>query len=154
MACWAYLHGRGVELDKTKARYYYELAAMGGDSTRHNLGIREEIAGNMDRALKHLAMRWTCSKSKICTQMGMQQKKNTPKHCNYTKHTWVRLRVAEEMKLPLHERIVVTTDIMISSRVQYISNTSTLHLYHYPTALYCVHHLITSPCIVFFIFIL
>ena len=43
----AYEFGKGVEVDKEKAKQYYELAAMGGDVTaRYNLG-------NMERSLKH-----------------------------------------------------------------------------------------------------
>ena len=50
----AYDCGRGVRVDKKKAMHYYELAAMGGEvMARHNLGIMEEEAGNMDRALNH-----------------------------------------------------------------------------------------------------
>jgi len=50
----AYDNGNGVEVDKKKAIYYYELAAMGGSvNARHNLGWLEENAGNADRALKH-----------------------------------------------------------------------------------------------------
>ena len=50
----AYDKGRGVEVDKKKANYYYDLAAIMGDiSARYNLGIFEENAGNTDRALKH-----------------------------------------------------------------------------------------------------
>ena len=50
----AYLHGNGVQRDKKKAKYYWELAAMGGDGmARHNLGLYEKKHGNMDRALKH-----------------------------------------------------------------------------------------------------
>ena len=46
--------GKGVEVDKKKARHYWGLAAMRGDKTaRYNLGASEENAGNMDRALKH-----------------------------------------------------------------------------------------------------
>ena len=45
----------GVESDIKKCIYYYELAAMGGHATaRFNLGILEESAGNIDRAVKHL----------------------------------------------------------------------------------------------------
>jgi len=52
---YAYNLGRGLEVDKKKANHYYELAAMAGDAAaRHNLGVNEEIAGNIDRALKHL----------------------------------------------------------------------------------------------------
>ena len=51
---YAYDFGRGVEMDKKKAIYYYELAAMGGNEVaRKNLGCIEEDAGNADRALKH-----------------------------------------------------------------------------------------------------
>ena len=41
-------------MDMKKATHYYELAAMRGHvKARHNLGIVEENAGNMDRAMKH-----------------------------------------------------------------------------------------------------
>ena len=50
----AYDNGRGVERDMKKAKYYYELAAMGGNlSSRYNLGVVERDAGNMNRAVKH-----------------------------------------------------------------------------------------------------
>jgi len=50
----AYGIGEGVEVDKKKSKYYYELAAMKGcTSARYNLGNIEKNAGNMDRALKH-----------------------------------------------------------------------------------------------------
>ena len=51
---YAYDNGEGVEIDEEKANHYYELAAMGGDAdARYNLGNREVVAGNMDRAIKH-----------------------------------------------------------------------------------------------------
>ena len=50
----AYRDGRGVEMDTKKAKYYCELAAMGGDvEARHNLGAFEWNAGNYHRAVKH-----------------------------------------------------------------------------------------------------
>jgi hypothetical protein len=50
----AYHNGVGVERDEKKAKHYCELAAMGGDAfSRHNLGVNEENAGNIDRAVKH-----------------------------------------------------------------------------------------------------
>jgi len=50
----AYENGEGVKVNKKKANYYYELAAIRGNvSARYNLGIEEENEGNMDRALKH-----------------------------------------------------------------------------------------------------
>ena len=51
---YAYYRGDGVEVDKKKSVYYYEQAAIGGDTTaRSNLGNKEARAGNMERALKH-----------------------------------------------------------------------------------------------------
>jgi len=50
----AYDKGEGVEVDEEMATHYYELAAMGGDmQARYNLGLEEEEAGNVERALKH-----------------------------------------------------------------------------------------------------
>ena len=51
----AYYNGQGVEKDTTKAKHYYELAAMGGQDadSRYYVGIEEVRAGNMDRAVKH-----------------------------------------------------------------------------------------------------
>ena len=47
--------GNGVEADKKKAKYYYELAAMMGNVTaRHNLGVFEGKAGNYQRTFKHM----------------------------------------------------------------------------------------------------
>ena len=51
---YAYNNGEGVEVDIKKAIHYFELAAMGGDATaRYNLGVKEENAGNTERALRH-----------------------------------------------------------------------------------------------------
>ena len=50
----AYYNGRGVEGDENKSKYYWELAAMGGEpEARHNLGSLENNAGNITRAVKH-----------------------------------------------------------------------------------------------------
>ena len=47
-------NGRGVAIDKKKAKHYYELAAICGDiHSRHNLGCIEYNSGNYDRSLKH-----------------------------------------------------------------------------------------------------
>ena len=66
----AYDLGNGAGRDEKKANHYYELAAMGGDiDARHNLGVHEGQAGNMDRALKHFMTAagcgHTCSLEKI-----------------------------------------------------------------------------------------
>ena len=50
----SYYNGRGVEVDKKKAKYYFELGAMNGDVVaRYNLGCMEGQAGNHHRAFKH-----------------------------------------------------------------------------------------------------
>ena len=57
----AYNFGRGVEVDAKKAINYYELAAMCGVvEARHNLGLLEKQAGNVDRALKHYTIAVEC----------------------------------------------------------------------------------------------
>jgi len=51
----SYDNGNGVEVDKKKAKYYYELAAMCGHiKARHNLGCSEGAAGNEQRAYRHM----------------------------------------------------------------------------------------------------
>ena len=51
---YAYENGEGVARDMKKAKYYYELAAMGGHViARHNVGVLEAQAGNTNRAVKH-----------------------------------------------------------------------------------------------------
>ena len=43
-----------MEIDKKKAKHYWELAAMGGDvHARNNLGALEGRAGNWELAIKH-----------------------------------------------------------------------------------------------------
>ena len=50
-----YYYGRGVDVDKKKAKYLFELAAMGGDvDARYSIGMIEGQAGNEQRAMKHL----------------------------------------------------------------------------------------------------
>ena len=53
----SYHAGRGVEIDKKKAKHYWELAAMNGSvQARNNLGAVEYEAGNHQRAFKHLIL--------------------------------------------------------------------------------------------------
>ena len=53
----AYANGRGVEIDKKKAKHYYELAAMSGSVyARYNLGCLEAQADNTHRATKHFML--------------------------------------------------------------------------------------------------
>jgi len=61
---YAYQCGEGMEVDKEKAIYYYEQAAMGGCViARYNLGIEENDAGNIDRAIKHYMIAVRCGDS-------------------------------------------------------------------------------------------
>ena len=63
---FAYDIGKGLEVDKKKSTHYYELSAIKGNvDARHNLGITEEGAGNIDRAVKHhmIAVRGGYAKS-------------------------------------------------------------------------------------------
>ena len=54
---FSYYNGRGVEVDKKKAKHYFELAAMNGVlHARHNLGGMEGTAGNYQRAMKHFLL--------------------------------------------------------------------------------------------------
>ena len=54
---YSYEHGEGAEVDKKKAKHFYELAAMNGTvAARHNLGYMEVDAGNYHRAYKHFIL--------------------------------------------------------------------------------------------------
>ena len=54
---YAYCNGDGVERDKTKALYHYQVAAIGGNfRPRYNLGSVEYGEGRMERALKHFVI--------------------------------------------------------------------------------------------------
>lgn len=51
----AYDSGMGVEVEATKAHYYWELAAMNGNiGARHNLGLRLVKVGDIDQGMKHM----------------------------------------------------------------------------------------------------
>ena len=65
LGCAAAYHNLGIaydleeegEVDKKKAKHYYELAAIGGDiHARHNLGCTEYEVGNHHRAFNHFIM--------------------------------------------------------------------------------------------------
>eukprot|EP00956_Cyclotella_meneghiniana_P016618 scaffold26333_cov56-Cyclotella_meneghiniana.AAC.1 len=56
-----YKQGRGVENDETKSKYYYELAAIGGNvRARHHLGWLEAVANNVERAIRHYMIAAEC----------------------------------------------------------------------------------------------
>ena len=52
-----YQNAMGVERDDKKAKHYYELAAMMGNTYgRYNLGCCDKQSGNFDRAFKHFVI--------------------------------------------------------------------------------------------------
>jgi len=69
----AYHDGRGVAIDKKKAKHYWELATtMGGHiKARHSLGFMEFDDGNVNRAMKH----W-----KISARAGLKDSLDLVKH--------------------------------------------------------------------------
>ena len=57
----AYVIGDCIEKDEQKAKYYWELGAIGGhEIARYNLGIIEGRKGNTSRALKHYMIAAEC----------------------------------------------------------------------------------------------
>ena len=61
----AYYYGRGVERDMKNTKHYWELAAIGGGvMARYNLGIYEEMVGDMSRSLNHYMIAAECGYDK------------------------------------------------------------------------------------------
>ena len=57
----SFANGRGVDYDKERAKYYWELASMGGHvSARRKLALLEKEAGNDVRYYKHLLIGAIC----------------------------------------------------------------------------------------------
>ena len=70
----AYDNGYGVEAEKEKAVYHYELAAVRGDvNARHILGFEEESKGNFDRAIKHYMIAVSDGDSNSLSLKGMKR---------------------------------------------------------------------------------
>ena len=67
----SYHNGDGVDIDKKKAKHYYELAAMDGSVyARYNLGVIEGQTGNYHKAMKHYM---------LCARAGDDDSLNTVK---------------------------------------------------------------------------
>jgi len=67
----SYHIGQGVEIDKKKAKHYWELAAMKEDvSARNNLGLLEGKAGNHHRAMKHFILEQNQATSFLWIQLS------------------------------------------------------------------------------------
>jgi len=105
---YAHDYGEGVEVDKEKAKHYFELAAMLGHAgARNNQGNIELNAGNVDRALKHymIAVRSGYAKSlkqiqNLYTNRHATKEVYTTALQLYQKYLWVRLRVPRGTRLP------------------------------------------------------
>ena len=94
-----YDNGFGAEVDKEKAKHYYELAAMGGDVlARHRLGLEEEEKGNMDRAIRHYMI---AARSGDSDSLNMIKKLYTNGHAtkeDYTKALQLYQEYLSEIK--------------------------------------------------------
>ena len=65
----SHLDGEGVEIDKKKAKQYYELSAVKGcASARYNLGYVESETGNQQRAKKHYLL---AARAGLCKALDM-----------------------------------------------------------------------------------
>ena len=95
----AYYEGRGVETDKRKANYYFQLAAMGGNAiARYNLGLLELTAGNIDRALKHHMIAVRDGYTKSLEQIKLMYSNGDATKGDYTKALQLYQTYLEEIK--------------------------------------------------------
>ena len=102
---FAYLSGRGVEVNETKARHYYELAAIGGSvGARHNLGIWEENTGNYDRALKHHMIAIRAGEADSLKEVKELYKKGHATKEDYTKALQLYQSYLQEIKSPQRDK--------------------------------------------------
>ena len=78
--------GQGVKVDKKKAKHYYELSAIGGDTqARYNLGCMEMMEGNIDIALKHLMIAVRGGHTKSLEMIKLLYSKGQATKDDYTK---------------------------------------------------------------------
>jgi len=104
----AYDTGHGVEVDKKKARHYYELAAMGGDvKARWYLGAMEY---RVDRALKHylIAVRDGDVDSLKCIKR-LYSDGHVPKY-DYTKALRLHQEYLDEIKSTRRDEAAAAND--------------------------------------------
>ena len=107
----SYLNGDGVERDKKKAFHYWELAAMRGVSdARHNLGVLEKRAGNIDRAVKHCMI--AAGSGNICSLEGIKQiyKNGNAMKDDYAKALRVYQATLIEIKSPQRDEAAAFDD--------------------------------------------
>ena len=128
-----YENGRGVDLDKKKAKHYYELAAMSGVvEARNNLGAFEMRAGNRNRALKHwntaveggnknslenikrLYMKGDATKEDYATALGKYQEYvDEIRSVQGMKQLHLMIRVSTINNRPIHHLLPITIDSLV-----------------------------------------
>ena len=102
---YAYETGRGVEVDKKKALYYYELSAMGGNTVaRCNLGMYEKREGNVERALKHHMIAAGSGRAKSLTKIKELYKYGHATKDDYTKALRCHQEYLGEIKSPQRDK--------------------------------------------------
>ena len=105
---FSYCKGNGVERDAKKAEHYFELGAISGDSTaRHNLGIKEEYLGNIDRALKHYMIAVRCGDNQSLEMVKEFYANGNATKEDYTKALQSYQRYLGEIKSPQRDEAAV-----------------------------------------------
>ena len=107
----AYVSGVGVEIDKKKAQYYFELAAMGGEAyARFNLGVYEGQAGNTERALKHFIIALESGESNTLKIIKEMYKNGDATKDEYAKALRSYQTYLGEIKSDLRDRAAAFSD--------------------------------------------
>jgi len=105
----AYYDGKGVEVDKKKMKYYWELSAMGGYAeARHNIGVEEEIAGNIDRALKHYMIAVRAGDNDSLMEIQDLYSSGHATKEDYTKALRAYQEYLDEIKSPQRDAVAAT----------------------------------------------
>ena len=88
-----------MEMDKRKAKHYWELAAMNGNAgARHNLGMIEGNAGNNDRAIKHFILAAKAGFKKSLDQVKEGYKRGMVTKDEYANTLRACQKIQDEMK--------------------------------------------------------
>ena len=104
-----YYFGRNVEVDKEKAKHYYELAAIGGNTVaRHYLGNMEGAAGNFDRAMKHHMIAVKSGEADSLEMIKDMYSKGYATKEDYTKALKLYQEYLDEIKSPQRDKAAAT----------------------------------------------
>ena len=114
----AYRDGRGLARDVNKAKYYWELAAMGGDiHARYNLGNTEGRAGNIQRAYQHfiIAAKAGDKESLDNVKVGYMEGYITKEHYANTLRAYQKSQ--DEMKSDARDKAQAFEEMMMMFRI-------------------------------------